>query len=294
MLYLDYNKLLDSPVHWRVYTYGVGRNIMYQIGNFSRITQLSVKTLRYYDEIGILTPSNRDEQTNYRYYDDQDFERAQMIKLLRSLEFSIMEIQDLFQTIHSSDDLSYYIREKQDFILKEIAQQEKVLQRMEHYLQQVEKSQAAPAYEITEVKLPQLLVASYEYTGNYKEISKYLPIMYKEIKGNVAQGHTFNLYYDESYQEEAHIEICIPIKKKFVSKQCNIKVLPELTGIATLHQGSYEALNLAYKNILDYAFQHHLELITPSRELYIKGPGKIFKGNPNTYQTQIILPIKEK
>lgn len=267
---------------------------MYRIGEFSKITQLSIKTLRYYDEIGILSPSMRDEVSNYRLYDEKDFERAQMIKLLRSLDFSIMEIQDLLETIHSEEDLSYYIREKQEFIKKEIIQQEVLLHRMEAYLHQVHHHEQAKQYEITEERLPQMLVASYAYTGKYQDISMYLPILFKEIKGNASNEPMFNLYYDESYMEEAQIEICIPLKKKFIAKQCMIKVLPEQLSITTIHKGSYETLNLAYKTILDYAKGHDYETIVPSRERYLKGPGKIFKGNPNTYRTQINLPIKEK
>ena len=41
---------------------------MYKIGEFSALTGLSVKTLRYYDEINLLKPSNVDNYTNYRYY----------------------------------------------------------------------------------------------------------------------------------------------------------------------------------------------------------------------------------
>lgn len=46
---------------------------MYKIGAFSKITQLSIKTLHYYDEENILSPSFRDEHNGYRYYNDQDY-----------------------------------------------------------------------------------------------------------------------------------------------------------------------------------------------------------------------------
>lgn len=49
---------------------------------------------------------------------------------------------------------------------------------------------------------------------------------------------------------------------------------------------------MAYKAILDYAGEHDLKCLTPSREIYLKGPGMIFKGNPNKYVTEIIIPIE--
>ena len=62
---------------------------MYRISEFSKITNLTVKALRYYDEQGILVPSHRDSQNGYRYYSEEDFKRAQLVALLRSFEFSI-------------------------------------------------------------------------------------------------------------------------------------------------------------------------------------------------------------
>jgi hypothetical protein len=63
----------------------------YPIGQFSLITKLSVKTLRFYHEKGILVPARVDPFTCYRYYNDANAERARIIVTLRHLEFSIEE-----------------------------------------------------------------------------------------------------------------------------------------------------------------------------------------------------------
>ncbi len=62
---------------------------MYKIGQFSKLTQISTKTLRYYDEEDMLVPSYRDSNNGYRYYDDEDYKKALLILKLRNLEFSI-------------------------------------------------------------------------------------------------------------------------------------------------------------------------------------------------------------
>ncbi|MBR3897896.1 MAG: MerR family transcriptional regulator [Bacilli bacterium] len=73
---------------------------IYRIGEFSKKTGFSVKTLRYYDEIGLLKPSIVDKFTNYRYYTDDDKESAEVIKFLKSVDFSLEEI------INNKDNLS--------------------------------------------------------------------------------------------------------------------------------------------------------------------------------------------
>ena len=65
---------------------------MYRISQFSKISGLTVKALRYYDQENILQPTFRNEDNQYRYYNEEDLKKTQLIKSLRSLDFSIMEI----------------------------------------------------------------------------------------------------------------------------------------------------------------------------------------------------------
>ena len=67
---------------------------MYKIGEFSKLTDLSIKTLRYYDEINILKPSKIDNFTNYRYYEEKDLERLKKILYLKRLGFTLEEIKN--------------------------------------------------------------------------------------------------------------------------------------------------------------------------------------------------------
>lgn len=62
---------------------------MFSIGEFSKITALSVKSLRIYHDKGLLIPANIDSFTGYRYYDDDNFETAKTIRTLRQLDFSL-------------------------------------------------------------------------------------------------------------------------------------------------------------------------------------------------------------
>lgn len=62
---------------------------MYRIGEFSKMTDLSIRTLRYYDSIGLLIPYEIDRFTGYRYYTDDNLSEVYLIKLLRSVNFFI-------------------------------------------------------------------------------------------------------------------------------------------------------------------------------------------------------------
>ena len=65
---------------------------MYKIGDFSKIVDIPVRTLRYYAEYGVLVPSEIDPFTGYKYYSDENVSECEFIKLLKSLDFTLDEI----------------------------------------------------------------------------------------------------------------------------------------------------------------------------------------------------------
>ena len=63
-----------------------------QIREFSRLTGVSVRTLHYYDQIGLLRPARVDKGNGYRYYDEASLLRMQQILFYRELDFSLKDI----------------------------------------------------------------------------------------------------------------------------------------------------------------------------------------------------------
>ena len=264
----------------------------YKISEFSKITSLTVKALRYYDEEQILKPSIRGEN-GYRYYDLEDYKRAQLIVTLRQLDFSIAEIKEIVGSIEEMDDLSYYLEEKYDMVKKRIERDKHLLNKLEEKMKPIDYSEIEERYHVEEKVIPEVNVAAIRYQGKYDDVGKYIGTIYKEIKGRPI-GEPFSCYYDESYMEVADIMLCIPVSGEIVGKEVTLVHLPKQKVITTTHIGSYETLGVAYKSLLDYGKTQHLSLKVPSREIYHKGPGMIFKGNPSKYVTEIMIPYEEE
>ena len=68
------------------------------VKEFANLSGVSVRTLHYYDEIGLLKPSFVDDQTGYRFYDEISLERMQEIMFYRELEFSLKRIQEILSS----------------------------------------------------------------------------------------------------------------------------------------------------------------------------------------------------
>jgi effector-binding domain-containing protein len=100
------------------------------------------------------------------------------------------------------------------------------------------------------------------------------------------------LYFDGEYREDdADFEPCIPIRKEVAVDGVSIRTLPGARCLTLVHRGPYEQLGRSYAKILKQARERKLNIVLPTREVYVKGPGMIFKGNPKNYLTEIQLPL---
>lgn len=98
--------------------------MVYKIGDFANIVNISVRTLRYYDEIGLLKPEIVDRYTSYRYYTDDNVIEAQFITLLKEVGFTLQEIIDykaLLNDFDNNDDgVNQFLLEKQNQISRQM------------------------------------------------------------------------------------------------------------------------------------------------------------------------------
>ncbi|MGG5317463.1 MerR family transcriptional regulator [Enterococcus sp. AZ072] len=265
---------------------------MYTIGEFSKISKLTAKALRYYDQEGLLKPSARGTN-GYRYYSVADLDKAELILLLKQFDFTIAEMQEVLAYDLEEADLAGYLFEKRQMLEQRVTQQKELIRQLDNLLTTTKmRERRQMNYEMMVEQLPAEQVALWYFEGTFREIGSYTGKLFQEVKGR-ANGAPFCLYFDEEVNEIGKMALGVPIKKAFASDKVTITTFPARKVLSTMHIGEYDRLHEAYKALIDYAKEHQLTLDTPWRELYLKGPGKLFKGNPESYQTKILVPIKE-
>lgn len=268
----------------------------YSIGEFSQITGLSVKTLRFYHERGILTPTSIDEATGYRFYDDTKVEKARVVMRLRQMEFSIEDIAAVLGECTDEADILNYL-ERQKNVLQQRIQEDRDIVRSLNEIITNEKSARqildADNYAVEEKTFEPLLIAGIRMKGRYPDIGTGFARLGKAVGRHIC-GKPLGLYYDGEYREDdADFEPCVPIRKEVTVAGISVRTLPGERGLTLMHRGPYDQLGRSYAKILQHANERKLTIALPTREVYIKGPGLIFKGNPKNYLTEIQLPFKE-
>lgn len=267
---------------------------IYKIGEFSKIVGMTTKTLRYYDNEGILPPSYRDKTNGYRLYSSDDIKKAEMVTDMRKFGFTISEMKDALRNIKSDDDFIDYLDEKITITKGLIEHYQHLISKIELHLEKhatTHKTVLNQMLVVTETELPSINIASIRFQGQYHEIGIYFDKLYRIVQ-NKADGAPITCYHSLDFCEIADIEVCIPISKKLKSHEVITRKIPCSRALCVKYIGEYNGLKFAYKALFDYANKNNLTYHAPIIEIYQKGYGTTMAGNPEKYETDIYLPLR--
>jgi len=266
----------------------------YSIGDFSTVTGLSVKTLRFYHEKGILLPSSVDETTGYRFYDADKIEKARVIRQLRQMEFSIEDIAAVLAGCGDELDILNYLERQKNVLQQRIREDRDIVRSLNEIIANEKAAKQlleGGNFSVEGKNVEPMLIAGIRMKGRYSECGDVFSRLCKAL-GRYICGKPLCLYYDGEYREDdANFEPCIPIRKEVAADGISIRTLPGGRCLTLVHRGPYEQLGRSYAKILKQAQQRKMNIVLPTREVYVKGPGMIFKGNPKNYLTEIQLPL---
>ena len=112
---------------------------MLKIGDFAKMAQVSTKTVRYYDQRGLLKPAWIDRFTGYRYYTAEQLSQLNRILALKEFRFTLNQIRQVLETPLSVEELRGMFRLKHAELERHIAAEQSRLTRIEHHLTQLEQ-----------------------------------------------------------------------------------------------------------------------------------------------------------
>ena len=266
----------------------------YSIGEFSKVTGLSVKTLRFYHEKGILVPSSVDDASGYRFYDESKIEKARVMVQLRAMEFSIEDIGAVLGECADEADVLNYLERQKEVLQQRIQEDRDIVRSLSQIIAQEREARQIleqSSFAVEERTLDEVLIAAVRMKGKYSDCGTGFARLGKAV-GRYICGKPLCLYYDCEYREDdADYETCFPIRKEVSVPGISVRRLPGGRCLALVHKGPYPALGRSYARILARVRENGLNVSLPTREVYLKGPGIIFRGNPKKYLTEIQLPV---
>ena len=277
-------------------SFAASEGLVFTIGEFSKITGTTVKTLRFYHEQGLLVPTSVDDTSGYRYYDRSKIETARIIAHLKSLDLSLEEIGAILRNAGDDADLREVMERQKSLLESKIKRDREIVRSLNQFLAQeddVRKLMSQSSFQVEEKQTDPILVAGIRMKGKYSDCGPVFSRLCKSL-GRYLAGKPLMLFYDSEYREtDADIEPCMPVRSCPPVDGIAIRQLPGDRCVSLMHKGPYDQLGPSYAKILDYIRAKGYEAQLPTREIYHKGPGMILRGNPKNYLTEIQMLIDE-
>jgi effector-binding domain-containing protein len=264
------------------------------IGRFSRMTRLSVKALRHYDELGLLEPAWVDPSSGYRYFRFGQANHAEAIRVLRSLDMPLGDIAEVL-AVDDPDVAAKVLERRRGRLAEALERQGRMLAFLERL---IERKEGIVPYEVVVKEVPAQRVATIRRHTSLAVIGKDVTEGFTEILAAVGRagagpvGPLFLVMHDVIDEEtDGDVELCVPVAQPFQGGgEVRVADLPGGTVASTIHRGPYDEIGPAYHTITGWIQEHGHEFAGPSREVYVTEPQKT--PDPADYVTEIQFPIR--
>ena len=262
---------------------------LYKIGMFAQMNHITIKTLRFYEEQGLLLPAHVDGENGYRYYTMNQMADIQRITALKQAGFTLDDIK----LINQGADTAYLLSSKKAALLKKIAELTSQIAVIDGYLSGPAGTLDAPVLIRT---IPAVTVASMKKRiDSYDELFSLMPEMGAEMERLGCRcalpEYCFTHYLEPGFRDEhILIETCEAVtEKKEDSALVKFRELPEITAACIFHKGSYNNFSESYAAILRFIEENGYKICGNIRENYIDGIWN--KDREEDWLSEIQIPV---
>jgi DNA-binding transcriptional MerR regulator len=268
-----------------------------RIGEFARVGQVTIATLRHYDQCGLLKPNTLDPETGYRYYTLDQLARLNRILALKDLGFPLEQIAQLLEEDLSLDQLRTMFALKQAQVQHMIEIEQARLARIAARLRQIEQEGIMPEYEVLLKQVDPLLVASIRsIIPMGDELGQHCATIVAYLDQQHVQHphpamlilHSRYEWYDERMAID--VETAIPLPSALPgNEQISTRTLSGGLMASTVHIGDDLSIGLAHAALYRWVKDNGYQVIGTTRQLRLQRSEHI---DPGQYVTEVQFPVK--
>ncbi len=269
-----------------------------RIGDFSKLSRVTVKTLRYYDDVGLLKAAHVDGFTGYRYYTYDQLPRLNRILALKDLGFSLQEIGQLLNDRLTVEQMYGMLKLRQAQIRQHMQEESERLARVEARLRQLTQEEGMSTYDVRIKPVAALRVAALRaVVPTPPDQGQLWQELYLHLarEGVQPDGPCLTVYYDEEYKErDWDLEVCEPIAGDLrPTERIQVRNLEAAEQMAyVVHHGPFTTIGEAYDALMKWVSENGYRIIGPAREVYLRAAEKGRQDDPETV-TEVQFPVEK-
>jgi DNA-binding transcriptional MerR regulator len=268
--------------------------VLLTIGEFSRASYLTIKTLRHYHDVGLLEPAQVDEWTGYRYYRGDQIATAQTIRRLRELEMPVEQVKGV---VHAAD-----AGERNALIAAHLERMEQQLEQHTAAVASLRRLLQQPDGEIAvEFRaVPSTTSLSISAVVGLDEVVSWWMAAFDELDATLAAngvrpaGNGGALFAREWFEQaDGEIVVFVPVAEPVgAAGRARPLTVPGAELAVVIHHGTHDDLDRSYGALGRYLAEHDREVEEPVREYYPVGPRDT--DDVERWQTEIAWPIARR
>lgn len=276
---------------------------MLKIGEFARIAQVSIATLRYYEKVGLLKPAELDPETGYRFYSLDQLPHLYRLLALKDLGFSLQQVARLLEEELTLEHLQGMFILKQAHTQQMIDTEQARLIRIAARLRQIEQEGKMPTYEILLKQVDALLVASVREMvpldrglgrGVGQSVGKVVSYLHQQ--GIQPGSPMLVLLHSRTELRDdglfLDVETAFPLSAPLPDNdQVVNRTLPGGVMACTVHTGADLFLGQAYAALYRWIQDNGYQVISPARQVRLSYSEQM---EPAQYVTEVQFPVEKR
>lgn len=272
---------------------------MLKIGDFSKLSRISIRMLRYYDEIGLLMPESVDEFTGYRYYREEQLPQAEKIQSFKEMGFNLSVIGEILSNYQNVQEIEKYLLIKK----KELEEQANITQEriklLDNTIQYLRKDGKIMNYNVTLKTLPERYVASVrQIIPAYNEEGRLWKLLNEEAASQHIQQavpcYGLAIFHDEGFKErDVDVEIQVAVVGTYKdTEHVKFKKIDPIRIASATYKGSYEQITKVNESVANWINENGYDFAGESFCIYHVSPQEA--ATPDDLVTEVCYSVKKK
>lgn len=271
---------------------------MLKIGTFSKLSRISVRMLRRYDEVGLLRPAETDPQTGYRFYRESQLPRAALIVALRDMGFGIAAIA---QVIDAGDDparLDALLSRRRVDLAAQVRVATLRLRRLDALLDRIRK-ETPVNYQVTLKTIPERYAACVRTViSRYEDEGQVWATLCRETEplGVVPDDPCLcsAVFFDDEYREaDVDLEVQKTVRGTYPdTEHVRFKTLPATLVACATFKGGYEQVGEVYAAVASWVEENGYAYTGEMFNIYHVSPAET--ADPAEYVTEVCYPVERR
>lgn len=259
------------------------------IGRFAKASRLSVKSLRNYDESGLLPAAVVDPHSGYRYYRLEQLGRADAIRSLRMVEMPLSAIGETLDGDTGEEALTSHLAALEH-------RRDQVDQMVQQLRRRINVKDFTMSHNVTLKTIAPVTVAAHRTATTYAQVFDDIPAGFGEVMAGLGAagidpvGTPFTVFYQAPDADaDGDIAMCVPIDPAASASGVTRVELPGGPAASVIHHGSYADMGESYASVSRWIHERGHRIIGPAREIYLNSPADV---EESEVLTEILFPIE--